>query len=291
FVLGICIFARGQKGRGLATVLVSMAWAITAWKVIIPGYAVSGEGVSHFVGARWSHLGSSYTEVLLAVISSPGTVAGKLFMGPGAGTVLSLTGIPLLAPELLVIAVPGMVLNLLSRFEEQALLRIHYAAPIVPFVAWAFLVGLRRLEALLGRIPVLRRSPKAWLAGLVLVMAVTTFGSHYTFYRADAHASAVRSVLREVPEGSTVSAQSMFVPHLVRRAEPFLFPHETGRDVSYKDTDYVLLDTHADPWPLEQKAFDRLANRLLSPVSPYRIAHESAGVYLLQNVRSLPSKP
>lgn len=292
FALGICVFARGQKGRGVATVLVSAAWAVTAWTVIIPAYAASGEGVSHFVGERWSHLGSSYSEVFVSVIASPGTVATRLFMGAGAGTVLGLAGIPVLAPEILVIAVPGMVLNLLSRFEEQALLRIHYAAPIVPFMAWAFLVGLRRLGTLMERVPVLRRrSPKAWLAGLVLVMAVTTFGSHYAFYRLDAHASAVRSVLREVPEGSTVSAQSALVPHLVRRSEPFLFPHETARDVSYKDTDYVLLDTRANPWPLEQTAFDRLASRLLSPDSPHRIVHETAGVYLLQNTRRLPCGP
>ncbi|MDD2241129.1 MAG: DUF2079 domain-containing protein, partial [Kiritimatiellae bacterium] len=147
--LGVYAFVRGQRRTGIVTALVSVAWAIAAWTFIIP---LAGQAeVSPFVEARWSHLGSDYGAVALTLLRNPGYVLSRL-VSPGVRNLLGGFGwLPLLGPEALVLALPGIVLNTSSSLGAQAALHLYYAAPSLPFAAWAMVIALSRLKAVADR--------------------------------------------------------------------------------------------------------------------------------------------
>ena len=284
--LGAYAFSRGQRRTGIVTFLVSVAWAIAAWKFIIP---LAGQAeVSPFVEARWSHLGNGYGAVALTLLRNPGYVLSRL-VSPGVRNLLGGLGwLPLLGPEVLVITLPGMVLNTSSSLGAQAALHLYYAAPILPFAAWAMVIGLSRLKALADR-AVLEPNRRAWLGaagtGLLLLAAAGTFGAHLPFDAATPHVRERHRIMERLPPGASVSAESGFVPHLTRTHRPYLFPEEPSRRMHYSDCDYILVDRRGDPWPLDSDALNATIDHLLAQPERYQVMEESDGIILFQNAQ------
>lgn len=282
--LGAYAFVRGQRRAGIVTGLVSVAWAVAAWKFIIP--LVGQAEVSPFVEARWSHLGSGYGAVALTLLRNPGYVLSRL-VSPGVRDLLGGFGwLPLLGPEALVLALPGIVLNTSSSLGAQAALHLYYAAPILPFAAWAMVIGLSRLKALADRTG-LRCDCRAWLGAagtsVLLLAAAGTFGTHLPF---DADTPRVRErhrIMGRLPPGTTVSAESGFVPHLTRTNQPYLFPEEPNRRMRYSDCDYILVDRRGDPWPLQPDTLNAAIDHLLAQPQRYQLMEESDGITLFKN--------
>ncbi|MDD3440315.1 MAG: DUF2079 domain-containing protein [Kiritimatiellae bacterium] len=282
--LGAYVFLRGRRGLGLATCAVSVAWAVAAWKFIIP---LAGQGdISPFVEARWSHLGNGYGEVAWTLLRRP-AYGLSLLGSPGVRDLLGGFGwLSLAGFEALLPALPGVVLNASSSLEAQAGLQLYYAAPMLPFAAWGMVIGMARLKSLANRIH-LRPDARAWLGaagtGLLLLAAAGTFGTHYSF---DSDSPRVRErhrIMRLIPEGATVSAESGFIPHLARTHRPYLFPEEPNRHIAHTDCEYILLDNAGDAWPLSPEALQAAIDRLRSQPDRFPLVEEAEGVLLFRN--------
>jgi uncharacterized membrane protein len=282
--LGAYVFLRGRRGLGLATCAVSVAWAVAAWKFIIP---LAGQGdISPFVEARWSHLGNGYGEVAWTLLRRP-AYGLSLLVSPGVRDLLggfgwlSLAGIEALLPALL-----GVVLNASSSLEAQAGLQLYYAAPMLPFAAWGMVIGMVRVKNLVNRLhprPAARARLGAAGAGLLLLAAAGTFGAHYPFDSVSPRVRERHRIMRMLPEGASVSAESGFIPHLTRTHRPFLFPEEPNRRMTYSDCDYILLDREGDAWPLSPADLQGAIDRLLTRPDRYPLVAEAEGVLLFRN--------
>lgn len=210
-----------------------VAWAWLSFSWIIPAsYPVAAER-SHFI-ARYGHLGATYWEVAVGLLTRPLYVLGLLVGPPVREFLASTGGTALLSPLALVLAAPLLILHLASAHQPQAELSIYYA---VPALGVAFL-GIARALARLAQ----RRGE--WLA---LGLAALAIGStpRVPFWDKVTEADrAGRVWLDQLPDGARVSAQNSVLPHLSPQRPLVLFPALEGAE-------WVVLDRARSRWPLE----------------------------------------
>ncbi len=288
FCLGLyAVCYRQYRYVGLATCFISFVWAIVAWTVIIPGAMPQDAAVSHFVSSRWGHLGEGYLDIPVALLQQPLYVASRIFSEAPIKMLSLLCFVPLLGLDILLICLPGLILNTTSTFDIQASLKLHYAAPFVPFVFWAFIVGLARLRHWASRTEILKKhSERTSTLGYVLLLLLTaaTFGADYRFYAITPHVRSRYRVMQHLEPGTTVSSESGFIPHLSRHVRPYLFPAEANHIISYHDCDYILVDKKGNPWPLRRDELEPAIDEIIGQTNVFKIIASESGVYLIENL-------
>lgn len=178
--------------------------------------------------AHFGHWGSSVPGVLAHLAAHPGELAAHLAEPARAlylPTILApLALLPLLAPEVLVIAGPVLGVCLLSRFPTTLFLDSHYLTPAIPVLVAAALVGAARARRWLS-------SPAAPLV-VCAVLAHVVGGAGPLSLRFDARAyaddpdaSALRAMVRDVGPSDAIQAPDRLLAHfadrlVVRRAPP-----------------------------------------------------------------------
>ncbi len=141
----------------------------------------------------YSHLGGSGPEIAKNLLVRPDIVFQTLWQSNRAEflfkMLLPFLFLPLLAPEILLIAFPSWMQHLLSRRPTEQSLEYHYSATLTPFVLAATILGASRLFRWLAttrwhaHIPNLRISV---VLCAVLVAVVTNF-SYGGFHRIITH--------------------------------------------------------------------------------------------------------
>ena len=193
-------------GRGAAIAAAAGAAALVAALVVVP----------HFAAAGSSAFESRYDDPVL-----DGRDLGYL-----ARLLLPLALVPLAAPLALVVAVPELLLNVLSSTRTQTSVQTHYAATIAPALLVAVVFAVRRL------------GPWAAYAALAAALAGTValgpVGRVET--RADAHDAALRRAVELVPDEVAVSATNGLGAHLSARERIFSFP-------VLREAEWVAVDT------------------------------------------------
>src|SRR5438045_1216882 len=138
--------ARRRWWTGAAILAVGVAWAAFATVVVIPHF---NHGQSSDFYARYSAVGGSPSGIVKTAFEHPGRLARAAFTRRDLHYVLQLTWplafISVLAPLVLIAALPELAINLLSAVPTQTSIHFHYTAGlIVPLIAAAIL-GARRL--------------------------------------------------------------------------------------------------------------------------------------------------
>lgn len=288
FGIGIyALFSRKTRLIGWITCVISIAWAIVAWKFVIPAAMPDAAVVSHFVAARWGHLGSNYQEVAVTLLNQPFYVIKCAFSEAPVDMLKTLAFIPFLGIEALMIALPGLILNTTANYEPQAALLLHYSAPIIPFVIWGYIIGLKRLRDFVLLVPWCQKKPQLVLAfgvSVLTVLMALSFGADYKFYSFNAHVMAKYRVMNQIPSGASVSCGTDFVPHLVRKAHPYCFPYDQSRDRRYRHCDFILVDRKGNPWPLQKEKLNSEIDSILNQTSKYCVVKSEDGVYLFDNI-------
>jgi uncharacterized membrane protein len=137
--------ARPEKRRyGLLVALGALLWVAICFKLILPHYNVGVAGGNNY-WYRYSWLGRTPLEALVNAITKPWIVLGYLLVPGRLGylaTVLrSAGGLGLLAPPLLLAALPDLAVNLLSSHTEQYSGFFQYNAIILPYLLGAAVYG------------------------------------------------------------------------------------------------------------------------------------------------------
>ncbi|HEX8727859.1 MAG TPA: DUF2079 domain-containing protein, partial [Ktedonobacterales bacterium] len=141
--------ARPEKRRfGLLVALGSLLWVAICFKLILPHYNVGVAGGNNY-WYRYSWLGRTPLEALVNAITKPWIVLGYLLV-PGrlgylAIVLRSAGGLGLLAPPLLLAALPDLAVNLLSSHTEQYSGFFQYNAIILPYLVGAAVYGAAAL--------------------------------------------------------------------------------------------------------------------------------------------------
>jgi len=229
------------RRAGLLTALAAAAWLALAVGFAIP-LSREHDGLPRanpFLQARYASSTGAPVEV---------EVGRRLLSGRSVVKVFNLTGgtglLCWLAPEWLLPAAPGVLLNLAARRDSlQSAVLGHYALPVIPWIFAAAVVGASR---------VVRRFPRAKHVVIALLFGTAALDTPFWLHVARGpwreleHAAALRAQLRQVPEAASVLAQPNLIPHLPHRRQI----QALGREVDARAAEYVLLADVGDLWPL-----------------------------------------
>jgi len=219
-------------GAGIAAA--SVAVAALAIGLVIPHF--SPEGQSSFYG-RYAAIGGSPSGVARTVLSDPGALLAVLVDGRGAAYVLELllplAALPLLAPVVLVAAVPELLLNLLSSTPTQTSIHFQYSATVLASFAAAAVIGAARLTQRSG-IPPARLAAAAvacslaanYVLGPIPVWQAFPLGETLgtSSHRVNGHDRTSARAVEVIPTDAVVSASNSLGAHLSERRRLLSFP-------------------------------------------------------------------
>ena len=283
FMVGIylVLFDRDWKwGVPLAAVGISWAVVVTLW--VVPAFRPPNDGPSLYPQLDYFGLaGDSYRDVIAQVLSDPGIFVRGMFDLKGlralwrvflpVGLVL-----PFLAADWVLIIVPTIAYMLMSSAPGMHRLEAWYMASVLPGLFASIAVGLNRVSG---------RWARALTIGLLCTTAIgyvsfshAPLGGRYepgTYEVTDHHRLAARAVAT-IPADARVAAQDPYVPHLSHREHVYLYPWIT---IGEENIDYLLLDRHAHPYPLQPHEMDAKIDDIIADPS-YEVKLEADGIYL-----------
>lgn len=256
---GVALLLQRRVRLGAVVTLVSLAAFVATLKLIIPAFA--GGAPYQYLG-RYASLGRDEAEIMRTLVLDPlrvlsvlgqGDLGSKVIFvaslfGPGLG--LAMRSKWALAPVL-----PSLGYLLLSDFPGQHTHHNHYAAPLIPLVLGASILGMARLGARGRRLASIGVLSSTVCFALVFGGMPLTPGFESAFLRGnpDRASSGVSALVREprydpflravaaIPQEAAVSSRDFFTTQLgPRRFNYYL----SGLDTC--DAEYVILD-YADP--------------------------------------------
>lgn len=275
-----------QRWRsGLALAAISLIWFEAASSYIMPHFSPTGHPL---LLARYEGLGQSPSQVVLTIVKHPVFALKQYVLESHHRAYLRIllapaAYLPLLAPWVLVMALPSVALNLLSANPQMQTGLFQYSAEIVPVLIFAtiealvlivwltqwMIVRARRISSTQRKqwsadqivahswlawsvARLVRASLLALLLALVLFKVVQAdyffygnlpFSQNFSWPVASARTALAQHFVDMIPPNASVSAQTRLVPHLSHRSQIYMFPY--GDEMA----DYVLLDTAGDVYP------------------------------------------
>ncbi len=222
--------ARGRWVAGAAMAVAGAAWAAVAIAVVIPHYNAGAE--SDFYG-RYSEVGGSAGGILKTAFTHPLRIAEAALTARDLHYLLELVaplaGLCLLAPIVLVAALPELAINLLSSTTTQTSIHFHYTAGLIPPLVIAAIFGAKRLSR--WTLPVAFAIVVAALVGNYRLGPIPgwrhvpggqTFQA--TAARVTVHDRIADRALRLIPRNAVVSATNTLGAHLSARSRVLSFP-------------------------------------------------------------------
>ena len=237
---------------GSAIALAGFAWAAVAIGVVIPHYNAGAE--SDFYG-RYNEVGGSASGILETTFTHPLRIAEAALSGRDLHYLLDLVAplaaLSLLAPLVLVAALPELAINLLSSTTTQTSIHFHYTAGLIPVLMIAAIFGAKRLSR--WTLPI--------AAGIVLAALIGNYrlgpipgwrhvpgGQKFqaTAGRVTTHDRIARRALQLIPGDAVVSATNTLGAHLSARRRVLSFPYlEDSKWVAADETQPGYADRYA----------------------------------------------
>jgi uncharacterized membrane protein len=225
-VLGLGAFAllvRRRPWTGATTAVIGLGWLLVTTRWVIPYFR--GETYSHL--RRWGRLGGSVTEIVVGMLAQPGEVLATLVAFSRLKYLLALLApwafLPLLGPGALLGTLPTLAANLLSTDPVTFHHRTQYNGYLLPFLALAAIVGVRRLAGWRGERGVRLALGLALMISLAMT-ARTVNDLTVTRWWPEARTRDVHALVARVPPGVVVGADERIVPHVAHRPRVYIFP-------------------------------------------------------------------
>jgi len=230
--------------------VLSLVWFITATFIIVPAHAVEVYGTAESTYfKRYGALGDSPLDIFGSFFTQPKVVWQIITETVRLNYLWYLIApfgfLSLLAPEILLLALPLLLANLLSAYPAQYYGEFHYSAPLVPYFVVSAIYGMRRLTNLR-----LNRLGLPLLAIWILCWAIVTYiqlGSGPGAGRYDPtpitnHHHLLQRLIKQIPTDAAVTATAAVHPHVSHRRYVYQFP--IGLDIPTIDhpAEWALLD-------------------------------------------------
>jgi uncharacterized membrane protein len=265
---------RGRNWRvGLPMIVVAAAWFALAVGYILPRFDT---GDVSPLGNRYTHLGATPLDIALSPVTRPAALAAHLFTAGNLAYLRDLLTpvafLSLLAPHLLLLAAPGLAVNLLSSeaFMHELEGGYYYGAPLVPLVVVSAAYGAAWL---IRRLPRFRLLP-VLLAALVLASSLfyhrghgftpLSTGYRRVRYAVGDHQRLGQAMACRIPAGASLAALARLTPHASQRQELYTVDRiEDGLPAFIHKTDYLWLDV-TNAWPLHPADLKATVDKLLT---------------------------
>lgn len=215
---------------GLAIAILGFAWSAIAIGVVIPHFHTAGE--SDFYG-RYSEVGGSAAGIVKTTFTDPGRIVRAAFSTRDLRYLLELAAplaaLSLLAPLVLIAALPELAINLLSATTTQTSIHFHYTAGLIPPLVIAAVIGAKRFSG--WAVPVSALAVTAALVGNYRLGPIPGWrhvpgGSHFEVRSAVVtdHDRITARALSLIPKDAVVSATNTLGAHLSARRRILSFP-------------------------------------------------------------------
>ena len=234
-------YSRRRLVTGGLIAAAGVAWAAVAVTVVIPHF---NQGQSSDFYARYSEVGGSPGGLVKTAFTHPGRIADAVFSARDGHYLLELVaplaGLCLLAPLVLVAALPELAVNLLSAVPTQTSIHFHYTAGLIAPLVIAAVLGAARI----GRraIPVAAVVLLAALIGNYRLGPIPLWrhlpeGQRFMATAGDvsAHDRIAARALKLIPPHAVVSASNSLGAHLSARSRILSFPF-------LQDADWIVAD-------------------------------------------------
>ncbi|MFE3325184.1 DUF2079 domain-containing protein [Streptomyces sp. NPDC059176] len=268
--LGGYVAWKGPRRLGLATAAAGLIGSAVEIKVLLPAFNPGG-GYAHGANLVEGH-GSLLATLAFAPLDAlrPDVKAMTLVL------VFAPSALVALRSPLSLIAVPTLAWRMMSANGFHWGTAFHYSAVLMPVVFAGLidaLTGYRRSAD-----PLAGRHVRASLAIVVAVTVVMLPAfplaqlAQRATWRTTPHIAAARTLLRLIPDGTTVAASNRLVPQLTSRCQVVTFPtwpvegelYEYSRKrLPRPSAEWIIHDRHAPeawpyksghwPYPLEQQ--------------------------------------
>ncbi len=270
---------------GLALTVLAAVWAVLGLSIIPHIFSPLGHPL---LTTRYAGLNQGYLHYVLHLAAHPTTTIKQYILEPShlfyLRVLLTPAGyLPLLAPWVLILAVPSMALNLLSSDPNMYSGMFQYNAEIVPVLIFSTIEAIVLLiwlaqwvmnwllkqriaseqsdtetearAAFTARTRYVNRWLHAGLLTLLLFYSLfsvvkadtnnTTmpFGQGFVWPQVTAHTALAQHFIDMIPANASVSAQSDLVPHISQRNSIYLFPYGDN------NADYIFLDVTGNIYP------------------------------------------
>ena len=237
---------------GAAIALAGGVWASVAIGVVIPHYNAGAE--SDFYG-RYSEVGGSAGGILETAFTHPLRIVEAALSDRDLHYLLDLVAplaaLCLLAPLVLVAALPELAINLLSSTTTQTSIHFHYTAGLIPPLMIGAIFGAKRLSR--WTFPVAAVIVLAALTGNYRLGPIPgwrhvpggqTFQA--TAGRVTDHDRIAQRALRLIPDRAVVSATNTLGAHLSARRRVLSFPYlEDSNWIAADETQPGYADRYA----------------------------------------------
>jgi len=219
---------------------------------VMPHYNAGAE--SDFYG-RYSEVGGSAGGILKTTFTDPLRIAEAAFGSRDLRFLLQLVAplaaLCLLAPVVLIAALPELAINLLSATTTQTSIRFHYTAGLIPPLMIGAVLGAKRL--LRWAVPVAAIVVLAALAGNYWLGPIPGWrhvpgGEQFqaTAARVTDHDRVAERALELIPADAVVSATNTLGAHLSERRRFLSFPFlEEATWIAADETQPGYADRHA----------------------------------------------
>lgn len=225
------------RTMGIISMVVGLSWT-----ALMLGWAIPAarHHSGHFGLEYYAAYGSTFTEIIKNVLTHPGQVLADLFGYSGMTIhrqlLLPLGLLPLVGLPILILALPELIINLLSNNPSQHQIYFQYMSVIIPFVFLATIDGWARARSWLLRRP---RWPlyKLLVVGVIGLAAISIYrwsplpGTRHSYeamrvfiaspYRADI--AVVKQTLKSTDRVATTNA---LAPQFSRRDWIWSFPND-----------------------------------------------------------------
>ncbi len=279
--LGLVLASKGRRLQGLVTAAVGTAWVSMAILVLDPqlpdrSLTPAGEFVARAVSplaALPRLLGHPVTEVR-ELLSEPSVLFLVVVLAP-------LLFLPLMAPRMLAVALPGLALAMIAdravqRAAQRGVLDLSpVAAHVAPSLSFVFVAAVYALERIgtrsVTRINVDRRVLLALLAGASLFFVTEAPTSPYrtpwAWGSRDAVDGARRLAVADIDDADAVAVSPRVTALVAARAHLVELPPDpddltVARVAAVTDrADVIVLDTSAEATAPDAVAWDDQARR------------------------------
>lgn len=248
FMYGLTIaFVFKQFKMGFLAAGIGLIWSLLMFFVVIPYFSSSGTHWA-FEWFQFDQPGTNET----TMIPSAQNLIDKVYnynSAPYYNLLLKpFAYIPLLGLPWLVLGLPDLAINVLSRQAQMQSIYFHYDSVITPALIIATIFGTYYSLLLVRRIKILRKYSyyllSIGLLGLLFYSARVNY--HYSplpttpscwclMYQVGADERAFMKLLSSIPQSASVAASGEVRPHVSKRLLSFTLPNEA------MNADYVAL--------------------------------------------------
>lgn len=249
-MFGFYLFFR-QKERLLGIILsiFSIIYFFTIVEIVMPYFNAGSQPV--LISSRYSYLGDGLVGIAKNTIANPIIFVRQIFNKTSFIYLLllvsPLAALPLLKPDIFLMSLPTVVINLLSKNRMmQYPFQFYHFAPILSFIFLSSIMALAKIKPEKGVINFEILVKATLYSSLVfsLLFSPAPYSAYAKLndFTVSKHAQKIDDIVNLVPKEAPLSVQNNLGPHFSQRKYIYTYPF--GIDKS----DYVVLDVF-DPYP------------------------------------------